>query len=212
MCNESSEQPLELLQHFEKCHQPKFKISEALRGPFYECYICKCQLTNRAAVREHLKQHVAARDTKCEICSERFTSTELEQWHICGSNDTKRSHISCEYCEQSFPSVAKCLQHLKNVHSDDQTIYRCRKCFASKCYGMKLLKTLHEKYRAHPVKKFQCDICSRRYVDMVQIRVHMRTHSNASKTNFCCCFCYSFCSKSKLTELSCTFFLIFFFD
>lgn len=184
MCSESSEQALELVRHYERCHpaQPK-----PPNGPFFDCYVCKCHLKNSRAVRKHLKHHVAARDTKCQICHESFTSNELIEWHICGSDDAKRSHITCEYCDQSFQSVLQCMQHLEMAHPD-RTLYRCRKCTASKCYGMKLLKNLHEKYSSHTVKKFQCAICSRRFATKIQIKTHMQKHSTNGKHFFCMVF------------------------
>lgn len=169
-CDKSSVDAIELIRHFEECHPVESKWLES-KGPFFECYICKCQLANHRTVRKHLKQHVAARDTKCKICHHYFTSNELLQWHICGNNDAQFREIPCEYCDESFRSLSKCEQHLENVHVDDRTIYQCRKCI--RYFGMKQLRDFHEKYYPQHKKPFQCDICSRKFAGHADIKRHI---------------------------------------
>lgn len=142
---------------------------------FFECYICKCQLEHRRAVRKHLKQHVAARNTKCEICSERFTSNELLQWHICGCDDTKIHKISCEHCVESFDSLVKCMRHLEAVHTD-RTLHRCRKC--PRYFGMTKIRDFHEKYyQHHKAKPYPCKFCSNTFGRKSALSNHMlHTH------------------------------------
>lgn len=171
-CNESSKYPLELVRHFENSHP--YVSEPPKRLPSFECSICGCQLDNRADIRNHLKQHVTVRDIKCEICRELLTLNEMMQWHICGCDDgtTENRELSCEYCDQSFQSVAKCVEHLKTMHADDRTIYQCRKC--SQYFGMMQLRDLHEKYYPHVSKPFQCNICSHKFSSTVRIQTHMQ--------------------------------------
>lgn len=180
-CDESSENALEMVGHFGKCHPPAPKQPKPRRT--YECYICKCEFDCYVATNRHMKRHLKARDTRCEICGHRYTSTELQQWHICGTDGSQFNEISCEYCDESFESIVKCMQHLKSAHSNGRIMHQCRKCYSSKCYEMELLKNLHQKYYVHPKKPFECDICARKYSDKNQIKNHMRTHSNDRKHN-----------------------------
>lgn len=117
-------------------------------------------------------------DAKCEICYEYFPRRELLQSHICGNGTTKIQKISCEYCAQSFSSIAKCMQHLADAHSDDRTLYKCREC--TQYFGIAKLKDLHEKYYPHPIKPFQCDMCSRKFPTKHLIQRHME-HSHTSE-------------------------------
>lgn len=167
-CDESSEQPLKLVRHFEKFHP---REPTPPKGPFYECYICKCPLDRLCAVSKHLKQHVAARDTKCEICREQYTSKELMRWHVCGS-DMKRKQIVCEYCGELFESLLKCTQHLKTAHANDRSMYQCRICV--RYFAMKRLRDLHQKMYPHAVKSFQCYMCTGKWTTVHQLKRHMR--------------------------------------
>lgn len=171
-CDVSSEKAIDLVQHFEQYHLSESKLPEPTKGSFFECDICQCHFENRFAIRKHLKQHAILRDAKCEICRERLTSSELLQSHICGNDVTKMQKISCQYCAESFQSVANCIKHLKDVHNNGRTMYRCRTCV--RFFDMAKLKALHEKYYPHPIQPFQCDLCSHKFSSKCQIRRHMK--------------------------------------
>lgn len=153
------------VRHMRKHHtsQLNMKQKPTLMSVFtpprcFECYLCKCQLENRKTTRDHLRQHLAARDMKCDSCGGRYTSNELQQWHICGRDDSSIHQMSCEYCDEQFDSLQKCQQHLEAMHTD-RTLYRCGKC--SKYFGMAQIRDLHESYYQHfQIKIERCKICS----------------------------------------------------
>lgn len=133
---------LNLKGHIKKGHEP---TSDTPKGPFFECYICKCQLQSLVCTLGHMKHHTTAIKTKCSICGVLHSSGKLLKRHICGGEICE---ISCEYCGQSFRSVAKCQQHLESAHMD-RTIYFCQKYRCTRYFEMTELKNLHEKYYKH---------------------------------------------------------------
>lgn len=137
--------------------------------------------TKQQLTELRLKQLIARRTKKCTICSGRCTSNELLESHICGRDDdaTGNNEISCEYCDQSFRSVTKCMQHLETMHADDRTMYQCRKCV--RYFGMLELRDFHEKYFSHVIKPFQCDICSRKFATKRDIKMHMNNVHSGKK-------------------------------
>lgn len=155
---------------------PKVRKKRPPLQRFFECHICKCQLEDRACARKHMKQHVAARNAKCEFCRERFTSNELLEYHICGTSGMEFLQIACEYCDQSIQSLVKCVKHLETAHPD-RTLYRCQKC--PQCFGMMKLRDFHEKYFQHRKEgAFQCELCKNRFEHKSALRKHMtRYHS-----------------------------------
>lgn len=54
-------------------------------------------------------------------------------------------------------------------------MYQCQKC--PQYFGMMKLKDFHEKYFQHLIKRYRCDICSRRFSSKALIERHMeRVH------------------------------------
>lgn len=171
--------------------QPKTPKVRKCKPPppqrFFECYICKCQLEDRAAARKHIKLHAAARSIMCKFCRKRFTPNELLEWHICGNDGMELQQIACEYCDQSFRSLVKCMQHLEAVHSDE-TFCRCRKC--SQYFGMMALRDFHEKYFPHQeLGSFQCKLCECKYgykSSLLKHLAHFHSVKGIKFTNLIC--------------------------
>lgn len=152
--------------------QSKQTHIELIKLDPFQCYICKATFRTQREVKLHLRQHVAARDKKCEICDEMLTSNELNQ-HICDMG----SSIDCEYCSSSFNATAKLLQHLENEH-DDKTLYRCKKCH--RFFATERLRDLHEERHKDQPKPFICDVCSKGFADKKLLRKHLEIHSTES--------------------------------
>lgn len=172
-CEISFERCEELRDHMKEKHadEPTYGSNTNI----VECFMCKIRLPTAAKLKQHMKKHVAARDKKCEICEELFTSKEITG-HIC---DAEKS-IDCEYCGVSFKSVFNLLNHL-NEH-DNRTLYRCRKC--PRFFGMDHIRTLHEKHHKTmntKTKSFICDICSKGFAENHLLKAHLASHSDERK-------------------------------
>lgn len=138
----------------------------------FECYICKITHWNKVFIKKHMKEHVAARDKKCSICKEMFTSNELNE-HICHSNDKS---ITCDYCTESFGATLKLLEHLKGSHGE-QTIHKCCEC--NRYFPTVSLRNLHEAF--HKDRPIVCEICSKRFPNIYELKSHSIAHSDESK-------------------------------
>lgn len=139
ICDSSFRYPSELHRHVKKAHATETIVTVADKNKTYphECYICKQKFEIITTLYQHMKKHVAARDDKCEICQEYFTSNEIKS-HVCFD----KMSITCEYCNETFTSIRTLMQHLENTH-DDRKVYRCRYCY--NYFGMTCLKDWHEK-------------------------------------------------------------------
>lgn len=177
MCDFSFEHPDQLRSHLKihldkivyLQHQPiPVSVPAHKQTNYFECYICKIRLRAFRDVKKHLKLHVAARDNKCVICEENFTLNEID-WHLCYSEKI----ILCEYCNNTFGSTSKLIQHLENVH-DDRTIYQCRKC--PRFFGTSQLRLWHERQHKDQVKAFICELCSKRFTERNSLKNHSKTH------------------------------------
>lgn len=144
----------------------------------FECYICKIEFPSKVDVRNHLKLHTAARDMKCVVCQENFTSNELD-YHMC----LNEKSIVCDYCNTSFNATVKLLQHLESAH-DDRTIYKCRKSSCPQFFGMITLRTWHENEHKDQPKPFACDKCGKCFSDKQCLAGHLQRH-NAQSMRYC---------------------------
>lgn len=89
----------------------------------------------RKTVQERLKDRVL----HCEVCLRPVAENMLLQ-HICFENIAS---IPCAYCNESFSSTKKLLDHLEFVHKDEPYIKECQACH--KIFHMALLYDFHQK-------------------------------------------------------------------
>lgn len=185
LCKQSFNRAIELGVHIKESHPPEKRVTlqyqpaveklpsnEPVKDRF-ECYICKIELNTRKEIKQHLKQHIAARDNKCRICDEKLTLNELND-HIC---DEYSSMIHCEYCNDSFNVTVKLQQHLESEH-DDRKMYKCRKC--PRFFGMKLFRDSHGKRHGSKWKPFVCETCSKTFITKTGLQIHLESHNSES--------------------------------
>lgn len=157
-----------------KTHSKQFKFPTEYRHSKYddfECYLCKVKIQTEKQMRKHLNKHVTARNKKCFVCNECLTPKEYKE-HLCYGEKT----CSCEYCNISFNSMSKLLQHL-NIHSD-RTMRRCRKC--PRLFAMQQLIVWHEKqHEVEEPRPFVCNICSKSFREYNIMKSHLKTHQTA---------------------------------
>lgn len=142
----------------------------------FECFICKVEIESVPALRRHMEIH--ARDQKCKICRADLSLDELNA-HLCGNQTT----ISCEYCEVTFTSTIKLLEHLKSPH-EKKRLYRCQNC--SKFFPMLALRHYHMAQHENevPQKKYPCNICGRLFAGHDRLNKHKKTHEDKEKSQF----------------------------
>lgn len=169
-----------LLQFHQSSEHTHTSIEDTHKRTYFECYLCKIKIRSWTETRTHLKQHVAARDKRCEICNEKLTSNEL-RWHLCETGGM----IKCDYCNRSFNVTTEILQHLANEH-DNKIMYRCRIC--KRYFGMEHLRDLHEKQHEQraiqpkPIESkarpFTCNVCNRGFTSSNTLKCHESIHQS----------------------------------
>lgn len=188
LCETSFGAPLGWEDHIQGNPKPKKKTERKRRRvrktksiPFiisqFQCHICKIHPKTLRKMKQHLEQHVAARDKKCEICDEQLTSNELKL-HLCGTEVS----LKCDFCTRLFNVTSDLLQHLTSDH-DNKILHKCRKC--NRFFGIEYLRDLHERLHKkeyeYQQKPFACEICSKRYKHKATLHVHMLHHTGESE-------------------------------
>lgn len=161
-----------------KCRRDRRQKIIVPRKAEFECYICKYQPENYPKMEQHMEQHVAARDQRCDICHEMFTSNELKV-HLCGTE----TDLKCEYCTRSFNVTSEILLHLENDH-DNKILYKCVKCRrCARFFGTKYLRDLHERLQKVECEErpFVCSICFKSYKNKPCLDDHMISHTSESE-------------------------------
>ena len=124
-----------------------------------------------------LRNHATDADKSfnCSYCDERFASNQLRNKH---QNLVHNKRFPCEHCGKTFSEKSRLLIH-NRVHSGDRP-YECDLCEFS-CAQKDNLR-IHKEFK-HPMsgsleKKFNCKICSAKFLTQGNLKRHIRTHSD----------------------------------
>lgn len=158
------------------------------------CDLCGKRLKCKTSMLGHLKfKHIGIerksvmrkpkkKTCKCSVCETRLTSDELNQ-HLCGTDET----IICEYCNTSFSSIPKILEHLQISH-DEKKLYRCEKC--PRFFAMIRLKEYHLSRHNGESKSFICNICTKGFATSTLLGIHQQRHTTEKCNLFFVCNAY----------------------
>ncbi|XP_067119327.1 zinc finger protein 664-like [Centruroides vittatus] len=150
-----------------------------------ECKICKNQYSNQQDFNDHSKNNPACNKLTCDVCFKQFT-------YITRLRDHKRSHLSekpfkCDECEYSTITKTLLNKH-KRKHSPEQ-FYKCNYCDYSTPWKHRLESHLYIKHhtelsstdelppRYRDLKKYECELCHKRFRSKYDFEAHMRKHT-----------------------------------
>lgn len=145
--------------------------------PQFKCFACKIQIKSVTEFQTHMKQH--AIDQVCEICKMQLSYNELNESHVCGTETS----ISCEYCNETFTSTAKLLEHLKTPH-ESKKLYGCSKCF--KYFPQSNLRQYHmvqheNEAKNTPTTQHICDECGKGFDTADKLSKHQKSHNDTTE-------------------------------
>ena len=103
-----------LLRHCKSQHLNQFN---------YTCGECGRKFRERHQYMAHVNNHVSVQPYVCSKCPMRFNRKDNKDGHekICGDQQKSK----CPHCENIFTRIHNLKEHVRNVHTDDTSLYAC---------------------------------------------------------------------------------------
>lgn len=220
VCSRDFESPQDLVNHY-VVHTSRTSLPKVI------CSICG-KLAAIGYLQKHMFQHVDEREYPCTCCEKRFRSNFHLRAHLkihrehktvncdeCGATfkrkvcldvhkekkhpvlDPKIQTLECYLCKQQYKSLSTLKTHIywhmvpKN-HLCTQCGERFRRIDALRKH---LLRVDHN---GADNRKFQCEVCDRKFVDITQYKNHQVVHTK--ERPYACT--YENCGKTYSTSKS----------
>ncbi|XP_076132636.1 zinc finger and BTB domain-containing protein 48 [Alosa pseudoharengus] len=170
-------------------------LHEASKHRGEKLFVCE-ECGHRASSRNGLQMHIKAihrneRPFVCEFCSHAFTQKANLNMHL--RTHTGEKPFQCHLCGKTFRTQASLDKHHR-THTGERP-YACEFCeqrFTEKGPLLRHVASKHQEGRPH-----YCQICSKTFKAVEQLRVHVRRHKGMRK--FECSQCgYKFTRQAHL--------------
>lgn len=137
----------------------------------YHCEQCGKRYTSQRTFKEHQMRHAGIKNFECPFCGMKKTTRNELRTHI--NYHTKEKQWHCPDCPSVFNSSANLGLHVRVVHKGIRR-YACRYCDQS--FG-KAETLKHHEMRHTGEKPHACDVCGKRFIQVVALRTHLKTHN-----------------------------------
>ena len=168
--------------------------------------MCNKSFLDEGGLRSHHK-HIhkpnGNQKIRCDICEKDFASVLSIKVHVRDIHD-KLKNFKCHICTKSFAQNSQLSVHIKFVHQkldvSNSRNFNCSECLAP-CRSPHELKR-HFTIVHLKIKKYECDICEKRFLVGHNIKKHMQNvHKVMGLSNHAK---YQFSRKSKpIFDLKC---------
>ncbi|XP_018081629.1 telomere zinc finger-associated protein [Xenopus laevis] len=180
-----------------KCFSSRteLRLHEAFKHRGEKLFVCE-ECGHRGSSRSGLQMHIKAKHRNerpyvCEFCHRAFTQKTNLNMHL--KTHTGEKPFQCHLCGKTFRTQASLLKH-NRTHTGERP-FSCPFCdqkFADKTPLQRHMASRHQEGRPH-----YCQICSKTFKAVEQLRVHVERHKGVRK--FECTECgYKFTRQAHL--------------
>ena len=160
--------------HCSKCNLPfssdsgRSKHESECQGVVY-CEKCGKKFKHRETLLKHIKEKHSSspKEYPCKQCDKVYNVYNSLYLHI-RSIHGESMNAMCQHCGKKFYSNHHLNEHVAAIHEKSKN-FKCLKC--EKTFPTKKSRWLHSKY--HEEKKFECDICFKKFAFKTILNTHV---------------------------------------
>ena len=197
----------------EKCFGEKSTLKRHmyihLENKPFKCEVCERGFSDKSTLRRHVVTHSGAKRFQCDLCMKRFTRNEHLRQHM--FIHTAEKLYKCDVCFKTFRQRSTLKNHTL-IHRAENN-FKCDTCNAvfsvSELYEKHILwcnenngislkcnlcnkqfpdkDQLADHISAHKDQIFQCEQCSRTFINEADREKHALTHSPKKPYNCAVC-------------------------
>lgn len=196
-----------------KSHRPKTFFEKKL----FECYLCDYAPRQFYCLKLHMRTHTGIKNFSCEVCSKRFAlkgslkkhrqvhidkeqNIKRHKCNICGfathHDSNLRRHMKihtgvkivakfkCKTCDKNFTDKGYLKKHqIQHLDENEKPKFNCNICE----YFTPLKSSLKVHMVMHDDKKFECNVCAKRFFRKPNLISHQLNHTDDKpfKCNIC---------------------------
>ena len=177
------------------CHQCKksFRDNRILKqhisaghdGNTFNCDQCDKIFTMKHSLDRHRNKYHNPNYVKkfsCPTCDKRFDTGPLLKIHVDAVHD--KTSYKCGICFKEFTAKGNLARHKKLVHLGKKN-FTCENCNLK--FGSSRCLERHK--RQHSKARLKCDICDKTFVDLTDLKYHVKSIHDRSPTQLKCSLC-----------------------
>lgn len=179
------------------CHMGFYSRDAKLKHESeHECDICHMKANNIYQMRRHKLLH-KGKLFKCKYCPMKFGASGNRLLH----EQTHTKPLKCEICDWRCAKKISLFSHMQREHSGQpkKKTTKPRKTWQLECFichaTFSRRGTLRYHMCTHGEKKYQCDLCGKKFHHKTRLEDHMRYHTKSLKCNLCDFRCGSYYTR-----------------
>lgn len=176
LCNRQFENQVSYDMHMQlHADQPiKIRTQVTKPGANFVCNYCGKDFLRPHEKVKHERIHTGEKPYECEVCGKSFRVSYSLTLHLRTHTDVRP--FVCPHCNKRFKSYAVYSHHI-NTHSEDRP-YKCPMCPKSFRTSVQLCG-----HKNSHTKPYNCPECNRPFSSLYSVKIHMKTHNKANKSN-----------------------------